>query len=258
MTGVVPTGWAVRAWSVQLIGYVCAFGSAIVVAVVALVTRRIPHTDGTLSSLYQWSQWLMWPVAALTFFVAWRWLRLSPSELGLRQPLPVRWGFAGVVAAAFAAQWVAKLITGIVPGWPGTAPSDTPVSVWQAVEWSVRMGVVEETMLLALPLAIMHRLRMPLWAQILVLTGLRIPFHLYQGPAVIAECLVWMALLFYVYTRVKLVWPIVVAHIINDLTITVFPLGLRLLTTVALGATGIVVLVWWWRGHAPGWNGKPT
>ncbi|MFD3703881.1 type II CAAX prenyl endopeptidase Rce1 family protein [Nocardia sp. NPDC058658] len=247
-------GWAVRAWSLQLIAYVCAFGSSIVVAVIALVNRRIPDLGDTVSTLYQWSQWLMWPIAAVTLFLAWRWLRLSASELGLHQPRPVRWGWVGAIAAAFAAQWIAKTLTGWLPGGTGTSAGEESVGVGQVVEWCLRMGVVEETLLLALPLAIMHRLRMPWWAQILVLTALRTPFHLYQGPAVIVECLIWMALLYYTYTRVKLIWPIIIAHIIADLSIAVFPLAPRLLTTVFLAVTGVVVLVMWWRAKTPSWN----
>ncbi|MFD3508724.1 type II CAAX prenyl endopeptidase Rce1 family protein [Nocardia sp. NPDC058666] len=256
---VASRSWAVRAWTLQLIGYVCAFGASIAVAVIALVNRRIPHPDAAISTLYQWSQWLMWPVAAVTLVLAWRWLRLSPSELGWRDPRPVRWGWPGAIAAAFAAQWIAKVTTGVLPGWHGvSATGDTPVSVWQEVEWSLRMGVIEETMLLALPLAIMHRLRTPWWAQILVLAALRTPFHLYQGSAEIAECLVWMALLYYVYTRVKLVWPLVIAHILGDLAITVLPAAPRFLLTIVLAIVGIVVLVSWWRARTPGYDAAST
>jgi membrane protease YdiL (CAAX protease family) len=56
-----------------------------------------------------------------------------------------------------------------------------------------------------------------MWTAINVSTGVRLLYHLYQGPIGILS-VVPMGLLFgYAYARTRLLWPLIFAHIVIDI-----------------------------------------
>ncbi|MFI9510130.1 type II CAAX prenyl endopeptidase Rce1 family protein [Nocardia sp. NPDC052566] len=213
-----------------------------------LITRKAPDWPDWATDLYRWSGWTAFVFAALALWVAHRGLGLSAAELGLRNPRTTWTGFLGATGIGYLVLWLGLMAMMLFPEW--TAPGQTPGhdSTAEAVVWSVRAGVVEETVLLALPMAIMTRLRCPWWVQLAVLTALRLPFHLYYGPAAIALALVWCALARFAYSRIRLIWPFMAAHVLYDLNVSVVPLGpIRALITLVMLIAGAVAFATLWR-----------
>lgn len=218
--------WAARAWLLQALAFAATFGAASAVAITILVTRSELHLGDALADAYRYANWIAVPFAALALWLAYRWLGLSTRELGLSRPM--RGGeFLGAVGAGYLILWVALQMLSFFPEWL-TSGSDAALdaSTWENVTRSLRAGFVEEAVLLALPMAIMTRLRFPWWAQVAVLAVLRLPFHLYYGPAAIVMVIVWCLLIRYAYDRVRLVWPFMIAHALYNLNTFVVPGGL--------------------------------
>ncbi|NNH71579.1 CPBP family intramembrane metalloprotease [Nocardia uniformis] len=240
--------WAARAWLLQILAFAATFGAAGAAAITILLTRAAPNWSDTVADAYRYANWAAVPFAAMALWLAYRWLGLSTRELGLAAP--VRGGeFLRAVGAGYLILWVALQVLGSFPAWLPTG-QDTllDASTWDAVTHSVRAGLVEEAVLLALPMAIMWRLRWPWWAQVAVLAALRLPFHLYYGPAAIAMVIVWCVLLRYAYDRVRLVWPFMVAHALYNLNTFVVPAGLpKAGITLVMLALGVTFFVRWVR-----------
>ncbi|KAA8887212.1 CPBP family intramembrane metalloprotease [Nocardia colli] len=242
--------WAVKAWILQIAAFILTFGAPTVVAVVLLITRTDPDWTGFPAHAYRIAGWTAFPFAALALWAAHRWLGLTAAELGLRAGRPVRAGFFGAMGAGYLTMWLGLVGLGFFPDWV-TGADGSPIgamSAWDGVAWSARAGLVEETMLLALPMAIMLRLRWSWPAQLAVLMALRLPFHLYYGPAALLMVAVWCALLRYAYLRVQLIWPFIAAHVLYDLNVAVVPLGpLRAVITLAMLVLGVLAFASWWR-----------
>ncbi|WP_433662130.1 CPBP family glutamic-type intramembrane protease [Nocardia sp. CA-128927] len=246
----IDESWAVKAWILQIIAFVLTFGAPTVVAIVLLIDRADPQWTGFPANAYRIAGWAAFPFAALALWVAHRWLGLTGADLGLRAGQPTRAGFLGAMGAGYLTMWLGLLSLGTFPEWV-TGEDGNPIgamSSWDGVTWSARAGLVEETILLALPMAIMLRLRWAWPAQLAVLMALRLPFHLYYGPAAILMVLVWCALLRYAYLRVQLIWPFIAAHVLYDLNVAVVPMGpLRAAITLAMLVLGVIVFASWWR-----------
>ncbi|NQE92969.1 type II CAAX prenyl endopeptidase Rce1 family protein [Nocardia terpenica] len=230
-------------------------GASSAVAVAVLVTRQPPNWTPGLAAAYRWAQWMGYPLAAVALWSAHRLLGLGADELGLRVSHRTASEFAKAMGAGYLSMWLGMVVVlGFMPSWLDdsviAALGERPV--WDRVQGSVRAGWVEETVLLALPMAIASRLRWPWWAQLIVLVVLRLPFHLYYGPGALAAVLAWVALLRFAYARTVLVWPFMAAHILYDLNVWLFTGLVRPLLTLVLLGLGVWASVTWWRsGAAP-------
>lgn len=155
-------------------------------------------------------------IAPLTLLIANRWLGLSSDALGLRGGHPFPLGFLGATGLSFLMMTLGFQVMYLFPEWPSAAQSgetDLLADFFRGMHG----GVVEELLLLALPIAITARLRWPLWAQLLLLVAMRVPFHLYYGPAAVLLCLVWIAGILFTYRKIWLVWPAMAAHVVYNL-----------------------------------------
>ncbi|MFE9575091.1 hypothetical protein ACFYO1_01785 [Nocardia sp. NPDC006044] len=98
---------------------------------------------------------------ALALWVANRRLGLNAAELGLRNRLPTGAQFLGAIGISYLALWLGLTVMGSFPQWITDDQVPGHSSPSAAVLYSVRAGVVEEAVILALPMAIMARLRFP-------------------------------------------------------------------------------------------------
>lgn len=219
-----PTGrpgprWSVQAWSLVGLGYLAAFGAATVAAVYTLAGRadRLP---GWFVDVYDGLVYSGVLVAAVAFLVGRRRLGLSRSELGLP---PRKEAFSAgslvAVAAAYLVMRTAFAVLALFPQPESAKASEvlnTGMSTGRILLWSATAGVVEEALLLALPVAVMTRMRWPWPAQLAVLVALRLPFHLYYGVQFLAQAVIWAGGLLFVYRRYRVLWPFALAHSLYD------------------------------------------
>ncbi|MBB6174051.1 MFS family permease [Nocardiopsis mwathae] len=236
-------GWSARAWSLVVVGYLLAFGFSSVVAVGILVGSPVeidlprPAALIVASSTFA----LGFAVAPLAHLLAHRWLRLSGTELGLRGE--TLWRAVGAAGAAYLAMKLGFETLFLFPEWPTPHAAAEP---WQVLLTEVHGGVVEELLILALPMAVMTRLGWGWPAQLLVLVVLRTPFHLYYGPQALALTAVWMAGFLLVYRQVPLVWSFMAAHLVYNLANSPFiPVLIRVGASFALTVIGVVAVVRW-------------
>lgn len=77
-------------------------------------------------------------------------------------------------------------------------------------------GIFEEVFVAGYVIAALTPVR-GMWTAINVSTGIRLLYHLYQGPIGILS-IVPLGLIFgYVYSRTRMLWPLIVAHIVLDI-----------------------------------------
>jgi membrane protease YdiL (CAAX protease family) len=77
-------------------------------------------------------------------------------------------------------------------------------------------GIFEEVFVTGYVIAALTPVR-GMWTAINVSTGIRLLYHLYQGPIGILS-IVPLGLIFgYVYSRTRMLWPLIVAHIVLDI-----------------------------------------
>ncbi|AHI00126.1 hypothetical protein GCM10010174_82390 [Kutzneria viridogrisea] len=231
-------GWAARAWGLQALCYLLAFGLPSVAAICLLVGVQ-PAPSG----LYGVVLLAGFALAPLGLYAAHRWLGLSADSLGLRGGHLFPLGALGATGLSYLMMWLGFQVLHLFPQWAEQSESQP---LWDLAA-SLHGGIVEELLLLALPVAISARLGWPLWAQLLLVFALRVPFHLYYGPAALLLCLVWMTGVLFVYRKIWLVWPAVVAHLVFNLAhYPAIPPMLRLTASVALlllglGAAGLLL-----------------
>jgi membrane protease YdiL (CAAX protease family) len=81
---------------------------------------------------------------------------------------------------------------------------------------SVVNGIFEEVLVAGYVITALAPVR-GVWTAINVSTGIRLLYHLYQGPIGVLS-IVPMGLLFgYVYVRSRMLWPLILAHIVMDI-----------------------------------------
>jgi membrane protease YdiL (CAAX protease family) len=77
-------------------------------------------------------------------------------------------------------------------------------------------GIFEEVFVAGYVIAALTPVR-GMWTAINVSTGIRLLYHLYQGPIGILS-IVPLGLMFgYVFSRTRMLWPLIVAHIVLDI-----------------------------------------
>lgn len=81
---------------------------------------------------------------------------------------------------------------------------------------SVVNGIFEEVFVAGYVIAAIAPVR-GTWTAINVSTGIRLLYHLYQGPIGILTIVPMGVLFGYVYTRTRLLWPLILAHILMDI-----------------------------------------
>lgn len=236
--------WATRAWVLQVLAYVLAFGVFATTAV-AIGLLGLPEENfGLFIRIHDAVELAGFVIAVIALLIAHRGLGLSGSELGLRSPGAMALGVLGATGVAYVAMQVGFKVMQILPEWPLPAGQERGMAA-EAVN-SAHGAFVEETLLLALPMAIMTRLRVSWPVQLLVLIALRLPSHLYYGPQALVLCAIWVGGFLLVYRRIKLVWPFVVAHLVYNFVNAGFVPGLvGVAVSLALIIVGIIAIISW-------------
>ncbi|MET9415863.1 CPBP family intramembrane glutamic endopeptidase [Streptomyces klenkii] len=233
---------AARDWCLVAAGFLLAFGLTSAVAVQILLTGHIDLPEWAVCYLPGMKAGFV--VAAAALLLAHRWLGYTTRELGLaarpRRSFP--YGAAGAAAVAYLGMWIGFEVMRLFPS-PGFVP-DGRTGAGEQLVANLHGALVEEALLLALPMAVMTRLRWSWQAQLAVLTVLRVPFHLYYGYGALALCVIWMAGYVLVYRRTRLVWPFMLAHFVyNSAHADYLPPALRLLLGLVFWIGGVVALV---------------
>jgi hypothetical protein len=173
---------------------------------------------------------------------------LDRADLGLLQRAPAGWkARVALFAVAYLFLWIAFRAAALAPVLEQASSAERPSAV-VALLYALHAGVAEEILILAVPVAVLTRLRAPAWVQIGVIVVLRGLFHLYYGvPMTVTLVLVWSVLFWLLYSRHRDVWPFVAAHVLYDLVVAnpVFgPAGkVFVLVAVATLVLGVVVCV---------------
>ncbi|MEU4209715.1 hypothetical protein AB0F13_06890 [Streptomyces sp. NPDC026206] len=232
---------AARDWSLVAAAFLLAFGLTSAVAVQILLTGHIDLPDWAVRYLPGMKAGFL--VAAAAMLIAHRWLGYSAGDLGLAARPRARfpYGGPGAAAVAYLGMWTGFEAMRLFPS-PGYVPTGRTDAGEQLLA-NLHSALVEETLLLALPMAVMTRLRRPWQEQLAVLVVLRVPFHLYYGYGALALCLIWMGGYVLVYRRIQLVWPFMLAHFAyNSAHADYLPPGLRPLLGLVFWLGGIVAL----------------
>ncbi len=121
-------------------------------------------------------------------------------------------GISGlVIAAEVLAQFLNLELTSAMSRYASAASLDMQVAFVAAVVG----GAYEEIFVAGYVITLLSAARGP-WTAVNVSTGLRVLYHLYQGPVAVLT-IVPMGLLFgYVYVRTRKLWPLIVAHVLMD------------------------------------------
>ena len=118
-------------------------------------------------------------------------------------------------AAQHLAQWACRSImdSGAQERYPTAAPH---LSMDLVFLTSTVNGIFEEVFVAGYIITVLAPVR-GMWIAINVSTGVRMLYHLYQGPLGILS-IVPLGLLFgYVYARTRQLWPLIVAHVLIDI-----------------------------------------
>ncbi|KIZ15983.1 hypothetical protein SNA_22300 [Streptomyces natalensis ATCC 27448] len=232
-------------------GFLLAFGLASAVAVQILLTGHLDLPDWAVQYLPGMKAGFL--IAAASMLLAHRWLGYSAGDLGLaarpRNGFP--YGSLGAAAVAYLGMWIGFEVMRLFPS-PGYVPTGRS-SAGEQLPANLHGALVEETLLLALPMAVMTRLRWSWQAQLAVLVALRVPFHLYYGYGALALGLIWMGGYVLVYRRTRLVWPFMLAHFAyNSAHADYLPPGVRPLLGLTLCVGGVVASIRLIRQVGPG------
>ncbi len=221
-------GSSLRAAQILLIGYVLGFAVSVATAIAALTAGT---SDGSSSSDapsaalagYLFLLALALIAAVVSMRAARRRLGLHGVDLGLRAT-PVTRRRAGAAAVMYVGLLAAAIeVTITALDWCGVSGSGVDAGVTRSpgalpVETvhSAIAGLVEEPVLLALPIALGRRCRWPWQVTLTVMIAMRISFHLYLGW----DCLFvvpWIIGAFVLYRWCSLLWPFVIGHGLFDL-----------------------------------------
>lgn len=200
-----------------LIVVVWAFGQFIFASILSIGTARSSaYTNDALAAVLV--------VEVLQFaFIAW-FLRVrgwTLEKIGLK--VTVRGTGLGLgLAVASYALFVVAQVTGehllridmasAAAFYPKAAPD---LDLQLVFVTSVVNGVYEELFVAGYIITALAPVRGP-WAAINVSTGIRLLYHLYQGPIGILAIVPLGILYGWVYVRTRQIWPLVVAHIVID------------------------------------------
>lgn len=200
-----------------LIVIVWAFGQFIFASILSIgATRATAYTNEALASLVV--------AEVLQFaFIAW-FLRVrgwSLEKAGLKVTLRGTGLGLGLAVATQAVFVVSQLIgQHLLPVDMNAAASIYPkaakdLDLQLVILASVVNGVYEELFVAGYIITALAPVRGP-WTAINVSTGMRLLYHLYQGPIGVLAIVPLGILWGWVYVRTRQLWPLVVAHIAID------------------------------------------
>ncbi|MEV7964244.1 CPBP family intramembrane glutamic endopeptidase [Oerskovia paurometabola] len=178
-------------------------------------------------------------------------------DLGLvRRERSGWWDRLGLFAVAYLFLWVAFQAASFAPvlEQAGSGGGERPGAL-MVLLYALHAGVAEEILILAVPVAVLTRLRAPGWVQVAVIVVLRGLFHLYYGvPMTVTLVLVWSVLFWLLYSRHRDVWPFVAAHVLYDVVVANSAFGpagkvvvLLAVATLALGVVRCIRSALTWR-----------
>jgi hypothetical protein len=262
MTGsnVDPLPWS-RARAVSwgtvtiVVPYVLGFGIYVYGAVQILSGAASPGTPDARTMAILWGTALV--AIALAIVLAGRG-GVDRSDLGLVRREPSGWKTrVGLFAVAYLFLWLAFRAAAFAPVLePAGAGGGERPGALTVLLYALHAGVAEEILILAVPVAVLTRLRAPGWVQIAVIVVLRGLFHLYYGvPMTVTLVLVWSVLFWLLYSRHRDVWPFVTAHVLYDIVVANSAFGpagkvfvLAAVATLVLGVVVCVRVALAWRG----------
>ncbi|MEU7581678.1 CPBP family glutamic-type intramembrane protease [Streptomyces sp. NPDC041068] len=225
-------------------GWLLAFGLSSTIATWILFTGTTETLPKPLAAALPVTVVTAFAVAAAQLAAAVALLRLSPAELGLARPRPLPGGWPGAAALGYAAAWTGFQFLGLFPS-PDGAYGAPQSSGWELV-WNLNAALVEETVLFALPLAVMARRGLTWPVQLAVLVVLRLPHHMYYGLGATVTVAVWMAGWLYVYRRTGAIWPLMLAHLAYNSAHAAYlpPAAGALLGLTTLAFAAVTALRW--------------
>lgn len=230
---------------VLTIAYVLGFGLSTMSALVVLVAPAADDS-GASSAWGGYVLQLMLALAAAEYGrrAARRQFGLDEVDLGLtaRHPLSAR-RFLGVsaiyVLVLAASAWVTVHGLGLLGATSTTAGAGTTTQLAPELFHAATAGLVEEIVLLALPLALARRCDWSTSRTMAVLVVMRLGIHLYLGWYALFV-IPWLAAAMLLWRRCQSVWPFVLGHGAYDV---IQLLGARDDGVVTLmGPAGLVVL----------------
>jgi membrane protease YdiL (CAAX protease family) len=128
------------------------------------------------------------------------------------------WGvalLAGIYGFIIAVEVIAQLLGFDMDAAVASYPTADTLNMQVVVVASVVNGAYEEIFVAGYVITMLSAARGP-WTAINVSTGLRVLYHLYQGPLGVLT-IVPMGLMFgYIYVRTRKLWPVIVAHVLMD------------------------------------------
>lgn len=128
------------------------------------------------------------------------------------------WGvalLAGIYGFIIAVEVIAQLLGFDMDAAVASYPTADTLNMQVVVVASVVNGAYEEIFVAGYVITMLSAARGP-WTAINVSTGLRVLYHLYQGPLGVLT-IVPMGLMFgYIYVRTRKLWPLIVAHVLMD------------------------------------------
>lgn len=253
---------------VLAVAYLIGFGLATLSAVLALVSPT-PAGGDRAAAGSAWSgyllQLLLAGAAGAYGFRAVRRFGVDDVDLGMR-PRPAARAAVSVavlyVAALAAAAWVT--VQGVDMAGLGAPATVTGVTAQLGPELfhAASAGLVEELVLLALPLALARRCGWSTATTLAVLVVMRLGIHLYLGwyalfviPWLFGAVLLWR--------RCPSVWPFIVGHGVYDVAqVLALDGGWRTAqlagsAMVGFAAVGATVVVWLRSGNRQEVEGEP-
>lgn len=168
------------------------------------------------------------------------WTGTRPSLPPMLGPAVYTLGFsvAGLVAAGALMNWIVGADPGNSGGglalnWPSLG-----LGGWLR---SLNAGVVEEIVIVALPVILGRRAG---WHPLVIVTlsvAMRIPFHLYHGWASIPWAMIWGGTNVVLFLYLRRLLPLIAVHVANDLIAfyRVTDLGVVIVLLVLLVAVGV-------------------
>ena len=228
-------GITARAVQIPLLSYLLAFALPVANAIIVLhhpVAAGPPRSSGDQApSTALTGYGIVLMLALVAAVLGMRTARLSPLDLGARELGLRATADIGRRRSAAVVMYVGVLGTSIggsvnILSWcgihgTGASSGIAPVRGALPVEvfHSAIAGVVEEPVLLALPMALGWCARWPWPVTLAVMIALRISFHVYYGwiSLFVAP---WIAATFVLYRWCPVLWPFVLGHGSFDVLVT--------------------------------------
>lgn len=172
-----------------------------------------------------------------------------------RAPTATVVGAIGLVMAAFAVGDL--VIYPVLDGVGLTVGYSAWSSFWGEVWWSLDAAVGEEIVVLAVPVAVMHCLRVPRRSALWILVGLRVAYHLYYTVTGVWWLIPWAivsAVVYWTWQDVRLLVGLIAVHFYFDMRYMLFGEAGRYVVVLLAGAA----LVAAWHLNARWFATPPT